>query len=345
MRQGRVAELVRARAGRLACLCMAVSLAFAADAGAADPAGVVAAALPRPHDTTLDLVEPVATYPLPIGAWQASGLPVQVLEGRLRLATWRVADMGLSTAQLLAALREGLLGSGFVPVFECAGVQCGGFDFRFATRIAPEPEMHVNIADFRYLAAARPDPRGEGTEYLSLIASRSRTAGFVQMIHVAAATDHAALREEAPPTPVPVPAPADRPGPAAPPPAADIAARLGAGPLVLEEIAFAPGSAEMDATAGDDVLASIATHLAARPALRLIVVGHTDATGTLESNVALSRARAEAVRARLIGLHGVEAAQVIAEGAGFLAPRADNTTAEGRAANRRVEVFTLEPAN
>jgi outer membrane protein OmpA-like peptidoglycan-associated protein len=338
MRQGRVAGLVRVRAGRLACLCMAVSLAFAADAGAADPAGVVAAALPRPNDTTLDLVEPVATYPLPIGAWQASGLPVQVLEGRLRLATWRVAEMGLSTAQLLAALREGLLGSGFVPVFECAGVQCGGFDFRFATRIAPEPEMHVNIADFRYLAAARPDPRGEGTEYLSLIASRSRTAGFVQMIHLSPGSDRAE-------TPPPTPAPPAEPEQLAAAPASDIAARLGAGPLVLEEIAFAPGSAEMNATVGDDVLAGIAAHLAAQPALRLIVVGHTDATGTLESNVALSRARAEAVRARLIGLHGVAAARVIAEGAGFLAPRADNTTAEGRAANRRVEVFALEPAN
>jgi OOP family OmpA-OmpF porin len=63
--------------------------------------------------------------------------------------------------------------------------------------------------------------------------------------------------------------------------------------------------------------------------------------GTLENNIALSRARAEAVRQHLVEALGVDPAQVSATGIGYLAPRATNATAAGREANRRVEAVLL----
>ena len=70
-------------------------------------------------------------------------------------------------------------------------------------------------------------------------------------------------------------------------------------------------------------------------------MGHTDAVGSLEANTALSRRRAEAVRRRLIDIHGADPAQVTAHGAGYLAPLASNLSAPGREMNRRVEAVLL----
>ena len=85
-------------------------------------------------------------------------------------------------------------------------------------------------------------------------------------------------------------------------------------------------------------LAEIAKLLAARPELKVRLVGHTDAVGALDGNMKLSQARAEAALAALTGQHGVAAARLSAHGAGPLAPVATNATDEGRARNRCVEL-------
>ncbi|WP_426344541.1 outer membrane protein OmpA [Pseudoduganella sp. R-32] len=69
----------------------------------------------------------------------------------------------------------------------------------------------------------------------------------------------------------------------------------------------------------------------------IIGVGHTDSMGTDQYNDKLSLRRAEAVKAYLLS-KGVEANRVYTEGKGEKQPIADNTTAEGRAKNRRVEI-------
>jgi OOP family OmpA-OmpF porin len=66
------------------------------------------------------------------------------------------------------------------------------------------------------------------------------------------------------------------------------------------------------------------------------VIGHTDDTGLRASNVALSQARAEAVRAYLAS-KGVAADTVLVSGQGPDRPVASNATADGRARNRRIE--------
>jgi outer membrane protein OmpA-like peptidoglycan-associated protein len=72
--------------------------------------------------------------------------------------------------------------------------------------------------------------------------------------------------------------------------------------------------------------------------LRLHVVGHTDNVGGFESNLGLSRRRAEAVVAALTRQYGIAANRLTANGVAYLAPVAVNTTEEGRAKNRRVEL-------
>ena len=77
--------------------------------------------------------------------------------------------------------------------------------------------------------------------------------------------------------------------------------------------------------------------LQASPALRVWVVGHTDNVGTAEFNVTLSSARASAVAKALVAA-GIDARRLTPHGDGPFAPVATNTTEEGRARNRRVEL-------
>ncbi|HYN43189.1 MAG TPA: OmpA family protein, partial [Thermoanaerobaculia bacterium] len=85
-------------------------------------------------------------------------------------------------------------------------------------------------------------------------------------------------------------------------------------------------------------LQEVAKLLAADPSLKLWVVGHTDSVGQVDANMALSKARAEAVAAALVSAHGVAAARLKGYGVGPLTPVASNDSEEGRAKNRRVEL-------
>ncbi|GBE51548.1 outer membrane porin F precursor [bacterium BMS3Bbin13] len=82
----------------------------------------------------------------------------------------------------------------------------------------------------------------------------------------------------------------------------------------------------------------MAAFLKASPRAKVYVVGHTDDRGTLAHNLDLSRRRAAAVVAALVGRFHIAAGRLSAEGVGPLAPVAANATAAGRARNRRVEL-------
>lgn len=85
-------------------------------------------------------------------------------------------------------------------------------------------------------------------------------------------------------------------------------------------------------------LVEISRLLKKQPGMKLHVVGHTDNVGTLAFNLDLSRRRADAVVAALMRAHGIAAGRLTANGVASLAPTAVNTTEEGRAKNRRVEL-------
>ena len=70
---------------------------------------------------------------------------------------------------------------------------------------------------------------------------------------------------------------------------------------------------------------------------KITLKGHTDSTNTEAYNLALSLRRAQAVMAWLVE-HGLDASRLEAKGYGEFRPVADNSTEEGRALNRRVEI-------
>lgn len=297
------------------------------------PAFALALDLPQPWTLVDRVEEPASSYRLPIARWTEQGLPVRVIEGRVTRSAWRRSIEQPSTLDLLAPLRGALEAEGFRAVFQCETEGCGGFDFRYAIDVLPEPGMHVDLGDFRFYAGLRETPAGP--EAVSLLVSRSAASGFAQMIRAGAV----AASDPAPP-PGPAPdGPASVDAPAAEAVTATIAVALAEGrSAVLEDLVFASSSSDLEDRSYAS-LADLAAWLAGDPARKVALVGHTDASGGLTANVALSRARAASVRDRLIARHGVAAARVSAEGVGSLAPRDTNGTEEGRARNRRVEVM------
>jgi len=111
----------------------------------------------------------------------------------------------------------------------------------------------------------------------------------------------------------------------------------GTGILVnLPDVTFAVDSTTISPSfraALDEVAGSLQRY----PNSLVDVMGHTDSTGSDSYNLDLSRRRAEAVANHLVS-RNVSRARIATIGYGEQYPRADNTTAEGRALNRRVEI-------
>src|SRR5690606_13296155 len=79
-----------------------------------------------------------------------------------------------------------------------------------------------------------------------------------------------------------------------------------------------------------------------RPGQTIVVEGHTDSVGADDYNMKLSQSRADSVRSYLVS-RGVPTNIISAVGRGETTPVAQNTTPEGRANNRRVEIV-ISPA-
>ncbi len=109
--------------------------------------------------------------------------------------------------------------------------------------------------------------------------------------------------------------------------------------VVLDGVTFASGRATLTPDART-ILDRVAESLVNAKDVSVEVQGYTDNTGSRQTNVRLSGERAEAVRAYLIS-KGVPAGRLTARGYGPTSPIEPNTTAEGRARNRRVELKRL----
>lgn len=297
------------------------------------PAPALDLTLPAPVAGQQAASENPASVELPTGPFADGALPVRRVTGALDRRAWQLDAPRLSLTELANPLREQLLAQGYDILFDCETKGCGGFDFRFAIQVMPEPGMHVDLGDFRFIAALK------GEEVVNLLVSRSPGYGFVQLTRVAPepmadavpAGTETPMPEIAPPVVEAPPAAVETA-----PPGDPGAALEAVGAAVLEDLVFASGSSALEA--GDyPSLAALAEWLAADPARRVALVGHTDVSGGLEANIALSKKRAQAVRQALLQMPGVQGAQVTAEGVGPLAPRATNLTEDGRRKNRRVE--------
>jgi outer membrane protein OmpA-like peptidoglycan-associated protein len=297
---------------------------------------------PVSHALTLDLPAPIlseetrsevpGSYDLPTGRFVDGTVPTRRMEGLVTQRALQLDAPDRTTLDLFAPLREQVVAAGFEVLLDCEARACGGFDFRYGTEVLPEPDMHVDLGDFRFLSAMNED------EAVSILVSRSALSGYVQITRVTAAPEVGAAPD----------------APAAPVINLDIAPESDSGDLalqnadigpaldqtgtaVLSDLDFASGAATLS---GDSYpsLAAVAAWLEANPEGTIALVGHTDASGSLAANIAVSERRAEAVAQVLIDRYGVDRARVTAKGVGFLAPRATNQTEEGRRKNRRVEV-------
>jgi outer membrane protein OmpA-like peptidoglycan-associated protein len=91
------------------------------------------------------------------------------------------------------------------------------------------------------------------------------------------------------------------------------------------------------------VLDRLANSLAQHAVTRVTIIGHTDSTGSDSVNNPLSVNRAAAVRDYMVP-RGVASHRISIDGRGSREPVADNATVDGRAMNRRVEIFIAEEA-
>ncbi len=227
-----------------------------------------------------------------------------------------------TTAEIIQTYWQPLAADGYREIFRCHDRTCGGIDFRRSIEVAPFPGMYVNLGDYQYLVAVN----GQDS-HVVLLASRSNSTGFLQIDRLGTTpTD---------------PAPRIASSPAAPriPPFRDRLAQDGH--AVLQGLEFASGSDTLvDGNYPD--LAELALWMQDNPEATIVLVGHTDNAGSLEQNQQLSVLRARAVLNRMITAHGIDGNRVTVHGIGFLAPLTTNTTEEGRAINRRVEVVPIK---
>lgn len=143
---------------------------------------------------------------------------------------------------------------------------------------------------------------GGGTEYTIWIVEK---AGMTQQVELTAATIAAALETT--------------------------------GSLVLRNILFDTGRATLKPESAKELQLVIEV-LKADASLKLEVQGHTDNVGQPAANLTLSQQRAAAVRDYVIKNGGIAADRLTAVGHGDTKPVAPNTTEDGRAQNRRVEI-------
>ncbi|WP_371687446.1 OmpA family protein [Thalassococcus sp. S3] len=292
----------------------------------AAPVWAVDLAMPGNARLIADRASAYDSYILPVGPFVRGVVPSEMVEGRVERQSWRIDSSAITTLQILDPLRQQIAEAGFETLFECEATICGGFDFRFAIEVIPAPDMHVDIRDYRFLAA-----RSDEGEVLSLLISRSRSVGYVQVIHVnpegqtrLLVTNGGGIEGERRDT---VPA--------------NLAERLLAdGHVVLSDLDFGTGTDALN-NGPYASLQQLAGFLRENPDMVVALVGHTDSVGSLDNNIALSKRRADAVRARLSEVYEIPQAQMRAEGMGYLAPKASNLTQAGRELNRRVEAILL----
>jgi OOP family OmpA-OmpF porin len=172
---------------------------------------------------------------------------------------------------------------------------------------------------------------------------------FAVLVAVAFAAACATTEEPKPapkPAPVPTPAPKPEPKPAPPPPAPKAEPKPEGKPKpVAEKVTFAADVLfDFDKSVikpeGKSKLDDLANKVKGINLEVVIAVGHADSIGSDEYNQSLSVRRAESVKAYMVS-KGLEPNRVYTEGKGEKQPVANNSTADGRAKNRRTEIEVI----
>ncbi|MCH2094191.1 MAG: OmpA family protein [Rhodobacteraceae bacterium] len=265
------------------------------------------------------------TYFIPVGSWDGEKVPAVAVDGLIQRQAWRMPTQTITPLQVMSPLRDQLAKAGFSTLLDCVDVTCGGFDFNFGTETILPPDMYVNLSDYRFFSAVQEN----SGQFVSILVSQSANSIFLQIIQAGPSGAD----------------PAHISGSRAPEPQADTPQSLvqrleDNGHVVLDDLIFESGSSELGGGTFQS-LADLSDYLRANPNRQIVLVGHTDATGTLVGNIALSKQRASSVAQRLVADYDVSQDQISAQGVGYLAPVASNLTSEGRLRNRRVDAVLI----
>jgi OOP family OmpA-OmpF porin len=302
----------------IAGVALAQESAPALDVGA--PEGAVSTARSeRPFDR----------YALPVGPHSADTPNLREIEGEVTWSGFRLDATDTSTAEVMAGYRSRLAALGFQPVFDCATTACGGFDFRFGVQLLPAPAMLIDAADFAQFSAGRGNADGTET-FVSVLVSRLLGVVHIQTV-VVEPGEPGQMISEAPP-----PNGSEQPVVLAQDEQSLLDQLTEFGHVRVNGLEFETGGAALS-EGSTPALRALAGSLSNNPDISVVIVGHSDNQGALDTNIALSKRRAEAVRTALIE-HGVAADRLEAHGVGYLAPVSTNLTDAGRTLNRRVEL-------
>lgn len=253
-------------------------------------------------------------YELPLGQIKGGQFTkTQRLEGKITLLDYSY-PVNRSTLEVFRNYEESLKKGGFEILFHCFQRECGnGSTNTKGLSIFQSP---LAFGEMRYLAAKLARDQGDvylalhikaGSNhdrhtYLAVIESKPMDKGLVTVNAEALANEIAQ-----------------------------------SGHASVYGILFDTDSATIKPQSTPALL-EISKLMKQKSALKLFVVGHTDNVGTLEHNRDLSNRRASAIFNALTSQFGVAPARLSAHGVGPLAPISSNSTDQGRAKNRRVEL-------
>jgi len=268
-------------------------------------------------------------YALPVGPYAPGAANSREIEGRVIWSGFRLDAPDISTAEIMERYRTRFAALGYQPIFDCATAACGGFDFRFSVQLLPPPAMLIDTADFAQLSASRTTENGAET-FVSVLVSRLLGAVYIQTVVVAPGEPGLMI------APAPEPDAATQPAILAQDKISLLDRLTEFGHVPVQGLVFETGGAALSKGSAP-ALEILARFLSRNPGLAVVIVGHSDNQGSLDANIALSKRRAETVRAALIE-RGVAAGRLEAHGVGYLAPVSTNATEAGRNLNRRVEL-------
>jgi len=260
-------------------------------------------------------------YQLPIAKAHGKGFDeVLKIEGNVTRILYSAPE-GRTSIEVYRNYEKALKNAGFQSLFECAGDDCGWM-YKYSVGYAGHPPLvgySLEGDNLRFMAAKLSRPEGDVYISLAVLEASMVKKGFTfahldiieiepmeeDLVHVNAEAMNEGIVTE--------------------------------GHIAIYGIYFDTDKADIKPES-EGTLKEIAKLLNQNPDLKVYIVGHTDNVGTLEYNMNLSMRRADSVVNALTSDYGISVDRLKAGGVGPLAPVAPNTTKDGRAKNRRVEL-------
>jgi len=239
---------------------------------------------------------------------------------------WKIKNFNKTTNELAQEIKNNISLNDYEIIFECDFKSCGGFEFRFNSNILDMPEMFVNLGNYWFLTVKAIN--SEKIKFISYVVSIGKKTAYIQTNQFGNNLEEILKRKNS----------------------TGLSKGLSSnfndnkGSIIVKGLKFKTGSADI-LESDLKILSDLANFLILNKKEKIILVGHTDASGSLEGNIKLSKDRAETVRKLFIRKFDVNPNQISINGVGSLSPIATNNTEAGREKNRRVEVIIVPKVN